>query len=89
MREIRTEIEITASPPKVWGALTDFNKWKEWNPIVTQASGVASIGAELSITMCGKDGKAAQNYKPIITNFDEPKSLRASGVRGQLVNFGL
>ena len=76
MREIRTEIEIAAPPTKVWSILTDFDNWKNWNPIVIQASGTASLGSELSVTMRGKDGKDAQKYMPIITNFEEPKFFR-------------
>ncbi|HEX9758841.1 MAG TPA: SRPBCC domain-containing protein [Nitrospiria bacterium] len=76
MREIRTEIEIAAPPTKVWSILTDFDNWKNWNPIVTQASGAPSLGSELSVTMCGKDGKDAQKYMPIITDFEEPKFFR-------------
>lgn len=76
MREIRTEIEIAAPIAKVWNMLTDFNSWKEWNPIVNQASGTASHGSQLSITMCGKDGKDANKYMPVITNFEQPKSFR-------------
>jgi hypothetical protein len=76
MRELRTEIEIAAPITKVWSILTDFDTWKEWNPIVNQASGVASPGSKLSITMCGADGKDANNYRPIVTNVEEPKSFR-------------
>ena len=45
MRELRTEIEIAAPLTKVWNILTDLDNWKEWNPIVNQASGVASRGS--------------------------------------------
>ena len=76
MRELRSEIEIAAPLAKVWGILTDFDNWKEWNPIVNQASGAAAPGSKLSITMCGKDGKDAQKYMPVITKFEEPKSFR-------------
>ena len=76
MREIKTEIQIAAPPEKIWSIITDFNNWKSWNPIVTQVSGSSSLGSELSVTMCGKDGKAAQKYKPKITNFEAPKSFR-------------
>ncbi len=76
MRELRTEIEIAAPLTKVWNILTDFNNWKQWNPIVKQARGVASLGSKLSITMCGKDGKASNKYSPVITTFEEPKSFR-------------
>ncbi len=79
MREIRTEIEIAAPPTKVWSILTDFDHWKEWNPIVNRASGLASLGSELSITMRGEEGKDGPKYMPIVTVFDEPKSFRWRG----------
>ena len=79
MREIRTEIEIAAPPTKVWSILTDFDNWKNWNPIVNQVSGVASLGSELSVTMRGDDGKDGPKYMPIVTNFEEPKFFRWRG----------
>jgi len=79
MREIQTEIEITAPLPKVWSILTDIENWKEWNPIINQTSGTASLGSKLSIIMRGKDGKEGQRYMPIVTNFEEPKYFRWRG----------
>jgi len=76
MREIRTEIDIAAPPTKVWGILTDFDNWKNWNPIINQASGTASFGSELSMTMRGDDGKDGPKYMPIVTNFEEPVFFR-------------
>jgi hypothetical protein len=76
MREIRTEIDIAAPPTKVWGILTDFDNWKNWNPIINQASGTASLGSELSMTMRGGDGKDGPKYMPIVTNFEEPMFFR-------------
>lgn len=79
MREITTEIEIAAPATKVWNLLTDFDHWKEWNPIVSQASGVAALGSKLSVTMRCENGKDGPKYTPIITIFDEPKSFRWRG----------
>lgn len=79
MREIRTEIEIAAPPTKVWSILTDFDHWKEWNPMVNRASGLASLGSELSIAMRGDDGKDGPKYRPIVTVFEAPKSFRWRG----------
>jgi uncharacterized protein YndB with AHSA1/START domain len=42
MREITSEIEIAATPEKVWGTLTDINGWNKWNPTVNQISGEQS-----------------------------------------------
>ena len=76
MREIRTEIEIAAPVTKVWSILTGFDNWKEWNPIVNQASGVAPPGSKLSMTMCCGDGKEGNKYMPVVTNVEDPKSFR-------------
>jgi hypothetical protein len=76
MREIRTEIEITAPLTKVWSILTDFDNWAEWNPIVVQASGVASVGSKLNMTMRCGDDKAVNKYMPVVTNVEELKLFR-------------
>ncbi|MDH5230590.1 MAG: SRPBCC domain-containing protein [Gammaproteobacteria bacterium] len=76
MRELKTEIHIAASADKVWRILMDFEHWKDWNPIVNQASGAAAEGSKLSITMTGNGGKDGPKYMPAITNFEQPKFFR-------------
>ncbi len=78
MREIRTEIEIAAPPTKVWNILTDFDNWKDWNPI-GEASGVASPGSKLNVTMRYSDGKGRNKYSPVVTKLEEPKVFRWRG----------
>lgn len=76
-REIRTEIDIAAPPEKVWSLLADINRWDEWSPIIHQATGVASLGAMLEITMVGKEeGKDGPRYHPEIIEFDVPNYFR-------------
>lgn len=75
MREIKTEIDISASPSAVWSILTDFDGWKDWNPIA-KASGIAAPNSKLKVTMCGKNGKDAQKYLPTIIAFEKPNSFR-------------
>ena len=79
MRELQTEIEIAAPITKVWSILTDFDTWKEWNPIIKQSSGVATLGSKLSIAMRGQNGKDGPKYMPIVTTIDEPKFFRWRG----------
>ena len=77
LQEIKTEIEISAPPSKVWGIITDINSWKEWSPIIKDSSGVASVGSELTITMIGKEeGEEGPKYNPIVTELEEPGKLR-------------
>lgn len=77
MQEIKTEIEISAPPSKVWGIITDVNKWQEWSPIINSSQGETSVGTKLSITMMGKDkGKDGPKYNPKIIELNEPNYFR-------------
>lgn len=49
MKELRTEIEIQASPDKVWQVLTSLDKYPEWNPFICHAIGEASVGKTVDI----------------------------------------
>lgn len=49
MKELRTEIEIQASPEKVWQALTNLEKYPDWNPFIHHAIGLAEIGKAVDI----------------------------------------
>ncbi len=79
MREIKTEIVIAAPQEKVWAVLSEVGNWKDWSPIIQEASGKAALGSKLSVTMCGKDGKtgkAGPKYEPVITVFEEPRRFQ-------------
>ena len=77
VQEIKTAIEISAPPSKVWPVLVDVNGWQQWNPIISHSSGTAAVGSKLSITMVGKEeGKDGPKYSPIITELDEPHYYR-------------
>jgi hypothetical protein len=49
MKELRTEIEIQASPEKVWQVLTELDKYPEWNPFIHHAIGRATVGKAVDI----------------------------------------
>ena len=51
MKELRTEIEIQASPERVWQILTDLARWVEWNPFIAPAVGKAEVGARVDISV--------------------------------------
>ena len=77
VQEIKTEIEISAPPSKVWAIITDINNWQEWSPIINASQGTASVGSKLSITMMGKEkGKDGPKYNPVITELEEPNHFR-------------
>jgi hypothetical protein len=76
MRELRTVIQISAPRDRVWQVLTDFEKWKDWNPIVNQVRGSASEHSRLKITMRGPDGEDTMQYQATVLEAIPPKSFR-------------
>ena len=75
-RAIATEVEIAAPPAEVWAQIADINGWSDWNPSVTKTSGKAAMGETLDITITAEDGTDGPNYKAVIVELDEPKTLR-------------
>ena len=78
MKEIRTEIDIKASPEKIWKILTDFNNYSSWNPFIRKIIGHPSEGSNLKINLYTSGGKS-RTYKPIVTKVVPSKELRWFG----------
>ena len=76
MRELRTEIQISAPIDQVWQVLTDFDHWKDWNPIIKQVNGSATVHSRLKITMCGSDGKDTMQYQATVLEANPPANFR-------------
>jgi uncharacterized protein YndB with AHSA1/START domain len=38
-KQLRAQIDIHASPQRVWQVLTDFGAYPQWNPFMTRADG--------------------------------------------------
>jgi len=62
VKELHTEIEIAASPERVWRELTDFASFGEWNPMIPTATGQVREGQRIRVTL--KAGKRAMTIKP-------------------------
>jgi hypothetical protein len=72
MQEIKTEIEIAASPASVWSIILDVDTWHEWSPIINASQGKPVIGSTLNITMMSKDkGKDGPKYNPVMIGLKE------------------
>ena len=50
MKENRNEIEIRATPEKIWEVLTDFDNYPEWNPLLCLAEGKLAVGEKVNLT---------------------------------------
>lgn len=78
MKEIRTEIDIKASPEKVWEVLTDFNNFPQWNPFIRQINGDPKVGTKLKIHLHISSAKS-RTYRPTVTKVEPNRELRWSG----------
>ena len=50
MKENRNVIEIQSTPDRVWEALTEFDKYPEWNPLLCRAEGNLAVGEKVNLT---------------------------------------
>ena len=84
MHELRTQIDIAASPAQVWEILTDFPAHAAWNPFVRSIRGIAKKDEKLQVSVQPAGGKE-MSFKPTVLVADSGKELRWIGrlmVRG-------
>ena len=78
--EIRTEVDIDAPPSVVWGALTDFSGFRDWNPMVTSAEGSAVEGSDATLHYRSHIGLPLR-FRVRITRSEPHRELRWVGSR--------
>ncbi len=78
LKEIRTAIDVKASPEKAWTILTDFNSFPQWNPFIRQIDGYPRVGAKIKIHLHTSSGKN-RTYRPTVTKVEPPHELRWYG----------
>jgi len=65
MKEIQTQIEIQASPEKIWNILMDFDHYPEWNPFIKSISGDKKPGSKLT-NFIQPPGENGMTFKPVV-----------------------
>ncbi|MFI6797288.1 SRPBCC family protein [Streptosporangium canum] len=75
--QIRTEIEIDASPERVWRVLTDFGAYPQWNPFIVSAVGEARVGAVLTNRL--SDQGSITTFTPTVLAATPGRELRWIG----------
>ena len=48
-RSVRAEIEIAAPIDRVWGILTDLERYSEWNPFTARAESTLRVGDPIAL----------------------------------------
>lgn len=78
MREIHTEIEIDASPKRIWEILSDFGNYPTWNPFITKIYGTPKEGEQLTIH-AQLNPRRAEVFRPMIIRYEPERELRWRG----------
>lgn len=78
MKELRTQIEIEATPDRVWEILTDFAAYPEWNPFIHMIQGQAAVGSKLEVRIEPPGGRA-MTFKPTVLEAAPRRELRWLG----------
>jgi hypothetical protein len=78
-RQLQAEVEVQASPERVWDVLTDFAAYQEWNPFIVQASGQAVPGTRLELHMRPPGRRRATTFRPEVLEAEPAHRLRWLG----------
>ena len=78
VRELRREIEIDAPPAAVWGILTDFGAYSDWNPFMLSIKGDPKVGQQLTVRIEPPGGRG-MTFKPKVLASEPDRELRWLG----------
>jgi hypothetical protein len=81
VKRLRTDVDIDATPERVWEVLTDLAGYPAWNPFIVRAEGVVETGRRLTLTMQPVGGRAT-TLRPRLVEVDAPRRLRWRGTVG-------
>ncbi len=75
---LHTEIEISASPRRIWDILTDFKHYSHWNPAIPEAEGEAVRGSLIQVVIQWP-GLKRSNYRLEVLAAKPEQELRWLG----------
>ena len=78
MAVYRTTFRIDAPSEAVWAALTDFERYSEWNPSVPSITGEPEVGTTVSLTLA-MPGRPSPKVKAQLTEVVPRRRLRWHG----------
>ncbi len=73
---ISADIEIAATPERVWAVLADLDGYQAWNPVWRQVSGQLAPGNRLTITSTQPATDKTLTVKVKVVIADPPARLR-------------
>jgi hypothetical protein len=82
--QLYSEIEIAASPERVWSILANFSGYPDWNPFIRTIRGTPEVGASLVVRI-QPSGTKVMTFRPTVLSAVPARELRWIGrllVRG-------
>jgi hypothetical protein len=77
-KQLHAEVEIEATPDRIWSVLTDFAAYHDWNPFIVQATGQPVPGTRLELQM-RLSGRRPTTIRPEVLEADPARRLRWLG----------
>ena len=77
-KQLRAEVEVEASPERVWEVLTDFAAYRQWNPFIVEGGGQAVPGSRLELRM-RLPGRRPTTFRPEVLEAEPGRRLRWLG----------
>jgi hypothetical protein len=72
---VETAIDIDAPAHQVWKVLLDFPSYGEWNPLITEISGVPAEGERLDVAVNESNGTTTR-FRPLVLRVSPARQLR-------------
>jgi hypothetical protein len=77
-KQLHAEVEIQATPDRVWEVLTDLPAYQDWNPFIVQAAGRPLPGGRLELQL-RLPGRRPTTMRPEVLDADPARRLRWLG----------
>lgn len=77
MKTLRSQININASPEKVWAILTNFQEYPQWNDFIVHIEGELKEGSQLQVKIKPKDQE--QHFTPLVVKSHPPQNFEWKG----------
>jgi len=81
MDEIKTELEIAATPRRVWEILADWPGYADWNPYITRIEATTRVVTRLNLRVAPPGGRV-ERHKPALVTFSPERELSWYGQLG-------
>jgi hypothetical protein len=78
MSELYSEIEVHATPERIWGILSDFQKYPDWNPFIRSIQGTGRVGEKITADL-RLSGATGMKIRPVLLKVVPGREMRWRG----------